>query len=69
MKHSIAENAMIAVMNLFGLAIFKLDLHDLLNIAAFLVILVSNWSRFSVQIRKWIKKYKQTNAKNNKKNH
>lgn len=69
MKQTIAENASIAFVNLFGLYIFKLDLHDLLNIGAFLVILVSNWSRFSVQIRKWIKKIRQTDASKNKTNH
>ena len=63
MKQQITDSVSVFVLNLWGLTMFKLDLHDLLNIGAFLVILISNWSRFSVQLRKWFKAWKKRKLK------
>lgn len=68
MKHSIFDSVSLIALNIFGLTIFKLDLHDFLNIGAFFVILISNWSKFSTQLIKWAKSWKKrkTNASKDK---
>lgn len=55
MKHDILQGLGLAITNAICVYITKVEINDVLSVGAFCVILISNWNRFILQLKKWFK--------------